>query len=310
MKIHEKEQVIEKAQKEKIIQTSCDGCVFGEPQSNDNENLSDYCKLDRLDKLQKSGAEIISVGTSQQGSNYKIINNRVCNMLRGDTWKEVKEQKGIKESELKEEARKETQIRCHFLVYMRPGDFTKNLDEKGKRQNYKKRINDVCVSVKSIEDGNISPKKITIVNNSEIGPYDFVNYFRIQSKEMGVKSEWNMEYIKEEASKASTGEESYNRCIDFAFRNVKTHYFCVFFEGEIVPKNYLSKIDSAINDDLERFLLLMPQDGHGGFFSQTLAYKQFGGNKRQDFITKIKEESKEQECQNIIRPLSQIIKSL
>lgn len=309
MKIENKIDVIKDAQEDKIMQTSCDGCVFGKTQKNDNENLSDYCELNRLEKLKNSGAEIVNVQATQKDFNYKIINNRVCNMLRGEPWKIIKTKTyGVPEEKLKDEARKEISVKCNLLIYLNTEDFTKGFDARERKRNYRNRIKNICLSLKNLYEARVKPEKVTFVNNSEIGGYEFVDLFKIESGKIDLNIKWNMEYIKSDDIKALPAQEAYDKCVDIALKNVKSNYFCVFFEDDKIPQDYLNKIDEEINDNLEKFLLLLPEEGKGGLFSQTLIYRQFKGSQGENFISKMKEESKEQKCENIIRPLSQIIK--
>ena len=120
-----------------------------------------------------------------------------------------------------------------------------------------------------------------------------------------------MEYISQEDTKDMEKKERYLKCVDIASKNVKSMYYSFFKEGDTVPPNYLSDIDHAINDELQKFLVLLPKDKRTGLFVQRLIYTQFGGNKGHlDFLSKIKEESKEQKCQNMIQPLSKIVNNL
>jgi hypothetical protein len=88
----------------------------------------------------------------------------------------------------------------------------------------------------------------------------------------------------------------------------KSQWFALFFEEDNVDRQYLSKIDSSLNDKMNRFLILFPEKkNEGGLLIQKMAYKQFYGNRDGDFIEKLKKGAEEQKCQNLIQPLSRVI---
>lgn len=310
MKIINKEEAISHAEENKILQTTCKGCTFSSSQDNDNENLDDYCSVGRLEKFKKSGSEIVNVECSQKDRNYKIVNGSICTMMRGSVWEKFKKEKGFKEPEFPELARTEINLRCAFFIYM-PQDKNKIEDEKEKRKHDKERVHKVAKTMKSIDSGKIPAEKIVIINNTYITPYEFITYLRRELQELNVPTKWNMEYISQQETKDLEKKEAYLKCVDVASKNVKSMYYSFFKEGDIVPPDYLSDIDFAINDDLQKFLVLLPKDERTGLFIQRLIYSQFGGNKGHlDFLSKIKEESKEQKCQNMIQPLGKIVNSL
>ena len=308
-----KENLIKEAEEKKQMQTICGDCVFGETKEQDNENLSDYCKADRLESLSKNGATIVNVETEQKNKNYKAVINRICNMFRNEEWKRIfTVERDVKEGGLVDLAREECKIRCNLIIYVCDKDNDNQSKEESEfRKKSKERIRSIAKSMKIAEDAELPPQHITIVNNTKISPYNFINWLRIECEQLDIKVKWNMEYITNASTVKIKDEfDAQGQCIDIVAKSKlsKCHYICVFFEGEEIPKNYLSSIDSLINDKSERILAVVPESkGVGGLFIQKMAYSQFEGYKGGDFMEKITKIAKEQECQDLIKKMSDIL---
>ena len=284
---------------------------------NDKQDLSDYCVTGKLESFKDNGCEILSVDSVQKNKNYKAVFGRICNMFRPESWSDAKKERGITlEKDLIKEARKECNVVCSFVIYCGKDDsgFSSLDDSPEKRKWAKKRIRSIADTMKSCEQGKILPYHIIVVNHTEsISAYDFLNWLRIECSEIELKSKWNMEYITGGSDvNKSEKEDVIGQCLDIVIKNSRSHYFSLFFEGDSVPENYLSDIDSYINDESKRFLILTPKDEKtGGLFMQKIAYSQFGGNKKGvSVLEKITQEAEEQECKEMIQPLSSVVKSL
>ena len=303
-----KEDAVKTTEEGKTMQTACWDCVFAKRQKNSNENLDDFCSAKRLYPLSKNGAEIIDVSAEQKGEKFKIVNKRICNMFRTNIWKEYVAKDGIiEEKDLLSQARKEINLICTCILYV--SDFDKKETGELSRKEIKERVNKVAKDMNTLCSGRVSPAHITVINNTSIKPYDFLNYLRIETNNFdNINCPWNMEYINSGSIEITDSSELYRRCLDIVTKNDKSHYFSIFFEGNKISQEYLSKIDEALNDKTERFLVLLPEkEEDGGLFIQKIAYKQFLGNREGSFVEKIKEEAEKQECQNMIQPLNKII---
>lgn len=303
-----KEDAVKTTAEGKTMQTACWDCVFGKSQKNDNDNLEDYCSAKRLYPLSKNGAEIIDVSSEQKGEKFKIVNKRICNMFRTNIWKENVAKKGItEESEMLSQAREEINLICTCILYV--SDSGEKDAKELSRAEIKDRVNKVAKDMNTLCSGRVSPAHITVINNTSITPYDFLNYLRIETSNFeNIKCKWNMEYINPKSISIPDSSELYRRCLDIVTKNDKSHYFSIFFEGNKISQEYLSKIDEALNDKTQRFLVLFPEkEEDGGLFIQKIAYKQFLGNREGSFLEKIKEQSEKQKCQNMIQPLSKVM---
>ena len=182
-------------------------------------------------------------------------------------------------------------------------------NEQQRRSLAKQRLESVAKLMKSAEQGDVTPTEVVIINDTDIKPYDFINFLRIQIQTYDVSLKWRMEYIAN--SDIIKDKTVTSTCLSLSQKANDSNYFCIFFEGQLVLKNYLSDINKAIIKRLERFLILTPKDKRGGgLFIQKRVFQQFGGDKKIDFVTKISEELESQKCQNLIQPLSKIVKGL
>jgi hypothetical protein len=314
MKIIKEKDAIIKTAKDKNLFTMCDGCIFGSSHPNDNENISDYCSIGRLEKFQKNGAEILNVEfESDPGNNSKLINGRVCNMLRGVQWKESRKKEGLKDEELKARAIEESYINCSAIFYVGKGEGGSDATYPDLiSYNWKKEAFDsVCESIKKLDSEKVRPSHVFIINNSGVDAFEFLTEIRRRFDRMNIGLKWTMEHIADkEIRQIESEEQQALACVDIACKNVKSVYYCVFLLGGKIPSGYLDKIDNEINENLSRFLILKPEEGVNGLFVQHRAHKQFIGNKGgKNIIEKIEYLSSEQQCQEIIQPLKKAMES-
>jgi len=285
-------------QQGKTIQGSCRGCIFGNLSENSDESLENCCEVGRLQSFNELAVEILNVqDIEDKDKNYKIINGRICNMLRNSVWKEIRKEKDgiVDKDELAKIAREELRIPCAFIVYCGTKDGM--TDEE--------IIDELSATLVDIDKGEIPPKEIIIINDTtQISPFNFLTLVRRRVEKFNIKSKWIMEFIKRPEGYSSTNPENINQCIDLAFKNVKTPYYSFFYSGDSVNSDYLSNIDARLNDDLERFLAIIPENQAremSGMIVQRLAHKQFYGNKNMSIIEKLNQLAEDQECKHLIK---------
>tara|TARA_Y100001938_G_C8074820_1_gene425354 strand:- start:380 stop:1381 length:1002 start_codon:yes stop_codon:yes gene_type:complete len=331
MNIISENEANEQAQNDKIIQTCCNGCVFAKPQPDDNTNLDDYCSAGRLSKFKEVGASLLSIRLESEDNdggealNYKAVNERACNLLRSVRWKAIMEHRGVED--LLAQAKKEIELSCTLIIYI---DETKAITDK---DQIEKIVSSVIDTYRTIELSDIQPKNVSIINPC-IMPTEFVNLFRKKIVEMyndpdmpeEIRTPWNMEYIPyqdaEEIAKLETaGEEKslppeqfrlsfIKRHIDLSAKESKAGYWSFFFAGNSVPKNYLSDINNYINVDLNRLIALRGDDDISpGMLVQNLIHKQLSGNKGGYILDKIDQLTKDQECPEILKKISEVVKN-
>jgi len=85
----------------------------------------------------------------------------------------------------------------------------------------------------------------------------------------------------------------------------------VFNAGYEVPAGLLSKIDELLNDNLDRFLQIEPDENGNGWMVNAKLSKALGGiGNIESFIQMIKAQAEEQECPYLTRPYQEILELL
>lgn len=290
----------EYAQKNKVMFTSCKDCVFF--------SSPETCSCKRLDKFEENGVDIVSINAEPD---YKVVNGRVCNMFRTDNWLKALKISSETKDELEKIARKEIGIRCDFIVVCHNESEADSLTDDDLRKKTKEKIHKIAQTMKSAESAEIQPQEIILLNESWIQPYDFINYLRIECKNMGIKSKWRLEHFNKDVfdteDEASESEKAFMKNV---FKSVKSGYCAVFNDGEEIRKDYLSKIDSFLNDQLKAFLILKPEKGLSGLLLNSILFKQFFGTGKYSFDKFFKQLEKaveEQKCTHLVQHLSKIL---
>jgi len=267
---NEKEFPLEAASNE--AETICRDCAFAVY----DEETQTGCSIGKIDKFEKQGAEIIEV-YDETNKEFYVIKGRVCVSWRGSDWKE----KNKGRDDWAEIVAKETMVRMDAIIYMSK-DTT---------------LADVEKTVLSLKNNTIKPAQLTLVNNgSEI---DRPTLARICNAS---EFKWRVENIQEE-------DASRMRGIDIAIKKVNANdynYYCIFDAGKKVPTNFISDINSSLNDDLNRFLALRSDDGNGDV-GQILMHKRIGGNRDKPFLDKIEHTTRSQGCPNLLQETSNVV---
>lgn len=293
----------EYAQANKIIYSSCQNCVFfSSPES---------CACGRLEKFKEYTPSVVDIVSEEGDKIHKVINGRICNMYRTKDWLRAKKSSLEQAQSI---ARKEIYIQCTFIILCKEDEDIKNAkDEKEARKKSKKKISKIIDTMKSIDSAEIPPKEVVILNESCIQPYDFINYLRIQCEEDDIKCKWRLEHFSKENFEVTEDESPEDYFLKNVFKTIKTGYCAIFKESEAIPKKYLLSIDKFLNDDLNAFVLLKPDEGTSGMFLNSVLFKQFLNNKSkytlEEFFDKIEKTLEEQKCKHLIQSLSKALKS-
>lgn len=245
------------------INTSCVDCCFakfiGDKQTG--------CEIGRIEKYKESSVNVIEAYDDEKEF---FVLETFCNCHRNEFWKES----GIYHRPFYknpiDRVRDENKIRCGFNVLV----------------NKKSSFDELKTTLESISDQeNITPSYIIVTNCSDIDRSDIVGVLHEifddkDSPEKGVK--FFYVHLMEENPTDS-------RCLDVSFSRAKNGYYALFKAGSKVPKNYLSKINHAINEELMRFVALEPEDGlFNGLFLNATTYKLLRGNNMKPILEKIR----------------------
>ena len=253
-------------------ETICRDCAFAVY----DEDSQTGCSIGKLDKFEEQGAEIIEV-YDETNKEFYVVKGRVCVHWRGSDWKN--KYKG--RDDWDQIVAKETMVRIDANIYLDKNSTLVELDR----------------TVKSLQKGKIKPVQITIINNCST-----ITRQLLASCGMNSGLRWRVESITED-------DASRLRCIDIAVRKVNANefnYYCIFDAGKKVPTNFISDINSSLNEDMNRFLALRSEDGNGDV-GQVLMHKRIGGNRDKPFLDKIEHTTRSQGCPNLLQETSKIV---
>ena len=267
-------------------QTACRDCAFAEFDGNSQTG----CKLGKIEKFKQNGASVKEV-FDETDKEYFVIDGRFCVFWRRPSW--LKKNEVVKLGAEKA-ARKEVQARFAAVVHISESSSPKDVEK----------------TVDSLLKQNPQPEKLVFANTSSIKPSKLValgKHFSINlqiPKEKGC-SYWKIEQIKED-------DVDFSRAVDIAVKGLSANdqnYYCGFNAGFEVPIDFTNKIDSSINDDMNRFLLLTSEN-ENGFVGQIHMHKSIGGNYGRNFVDKMKTVTEEQKCPHLIQKITDIVPSM
>lgn len=227
------------------IDTICRDCVFAEWQGSEQIN----CKINRLEKFQDVGTELVKE-TNESGKTYFRIMGRICNTCRhSDTLDGVPSRKWAKQ------VREEVRVRVAMAVYV-------DADSS---------YEDAIRSLDSIYQQTVKPREVIVIYNNQNGgdASKYANW--LWSQNDGIT--WKVESIKVDADMGTA--------IDYTMKpgNLTSTFFTVCHAGAVYTSDYIEKIDKSINDDLERFVALLPDKFGNGALIQVGLHNMLQGNK-------------------------------
>jgi len=256
------------------IETICRHCIFAEW---DDVRRQEGCFPGILEKYRQQGAKIRNP-IDKDSYKYFTLPGRVCMYCRQQKWADEKEVASLLDAV--DKVRKEVELRCTAIVYV-------GRDET---------LDDALKTAKALEANTaLQPTRMLFIINNDIKPNQFVSWAHYQ-----LHLPWQFELVLEP-------DVGVKRCLDLAVKKVDDMWFAFFRAGFEPPDDFFWCIDHYLNDELGRFLVLLPEE-ESGLVLQRVAHKIFGGNiGEHDIVEKIQILAKEQECQNLVIPASQII---
>lgn len=272
---------------QRVVDTCCLGCVFaqGKFTTQDNDKLKfcqdKYgCSMGVLSQLKTQGAEFQDC-VDREDNEFYVIRGRVCPFHRTPNWKgwgqaeqDVEKARAI--------ARKEVTIRPDVVIY-----FDASMCEE-----------DISTTIDALNDGDIKPQRVYLINNGDLLPSQVM---KIMSK---CPLPWRTETL-------SNRPQMCSRALDIITKKCTGIFVTYFNAGYAPPKDFFVPIDVALHDDLDKFILLEPlSDGINGLTVLRQFYKQAGGNIDSPITDKAKRISKEQQCQYLVRPVTDIVTQL
>ena len=239
------------------ITTACVDCVFAKFVGNTQSD----CELGRIEKFKQNGTKVEEAYNDEK--EFFIVKG-FCNGHRNDFWKETGTYHRPFYKNPTERVRQENLIRCGFNVLMTKGHSIEDL---------KKTIDSI------VNQEEINPYYIIVSCSADVERYEIVNYLQnlLQPKE-----------IKFFFVSIADGEATADRCLDVSFARAKNGYYAIFSSGDIVPSNFLFKINHALNEEMLRIVALGPEENSiSGLFMNATTYKLLRGNIVKPIMEKI-----------------------
>lgn len=226
-----------------LYETSCKDCCFA---TYDGKTQMG-CQFDRIEKFRNQGIEVVEVH-DDEAEFYLIKSACLLHRHKKSPWAMQTPGRLRRET-----ARREIALVFDAVIFM------------GEDHS----VEQVKATVDSMLTQKHQPRKVrVVVNRDDIIPMDIRTL---------LPDQWEVQFVMErrEGQRVSRG-----RCIDIAVVESKSHFYAVFDAGTIVPESFFSSIDHAINDNLDRFVLLEPDNKYGnGMVVMTRSHEYFGGNK-------------------------------
>lgn len=205
------------------------------------------CKLGNLDKFVKIGD---SVRIDELGA---IVEGRICPSWRNNVWQKKRE--GDLQ-ELGKLVRKENALKIDAVIPFEEGDNADYLI---------KLLNDIVLQT-------YKPQNVYFLDNqTRVPPSFFINKLR----EYDERLNWKYTKILVPNQDIELGWEE----LVGQFKQKPSDYFISIPNGVSISPQYLSIIDSAYNDQLERFLLIEETSGLKVVQTQQLTNAQWGAGR-------------------------------
>lgn len=253
------------------ISTSCGDCIFA---VRDGDKQTG-CEFDRLDGFYENGAIIVEQEHPTKHHKHFVVLGRFCNACRNHEWGDrhpVQEWEDI--------VRKEFSVRVSMIIYM----------------DNSTSLSDLSRTLESIRYQNPAPHGIYVVaNNPSLEARVFVNLFR----SMKLPCKWEFRHMQPDDDGMYPGS---GYAVDMTLKTCKSTYYSLCTAGFVYPSNYLATIENAINQDMVRFIALLPMDDAGnGLVVQTSLHNYVHGNKEVSIAQKLLEISSEEKTQHMIK---------
>jgi len=229
------------------VHTACRTCVFAQ-----YEGLTQTgCKVGRIDQYKEQDGEAVVEAYTLDGGKeveFYVVNGRLCNLFRDRASHWASEHKDNHEKQ----ARKEVRLKMAFLVYLGEGLTVESLKE----------------TAKSIKAQAILPHLVLFINNQSTVKPGEINVALWQT--LGNAVTWRINAVVERGENGA--RVSRERALDIAAfslpnpavsKTACATCYAVFYPGFVVPRDFISSIDQAVNGNLDRFRLLTPlEDGN------------------------------------------------
>ena len=226
------------------IHTSCKDCVFAKY---DNNTQVD-CDAGMLQRYGSKNFKVIEVEDNEK--EFYVIDEKICMLKRESTWANYDKKKTC--SELAQQARKECKIKYQVLITNNHNDLP-SLEK----------------TILSLSNQTIKPSHITIIHPDAIP----INRLDLCTILQATGIPWNVKNVL-------TTDTNPIYWMTILLQKCSFPFIGIFNAGIDVPLNTFEDIDNYINDDLQYFLALTPNDSEQGFVIPYTVYSHFNEKDR------------------------------
>lgn len=270
---------------ERVVETCCMGCVFSEGSFSGPQDKVKFiqnklgCRMGVLGRFQHQGEELVDA-TDENNSEFYVIRGRVCPFFRTPRWS------GWQKGDMREamaQVRRESSLRPDVVIY-----YDQSMEPSA--------ILDTAWALN--DSSGIKPQRLYIANNSEMRPSQMMKLMK------DCPLPWRAETMIED-------ECTLGRSLDVVTKKCENVFVTYFQAGYKPPLNFFDPIDSALYDELDKFICLEPLPGGiNGLTVMRLFYRQADGNARSWIWEKAKKISEDQKCQYLVRPVTELVSQL
>lgn len=235
------------------IYTSCRECVF----ANYKNNTQIGCKLNKIEDYKNANIEVLDM-YDDEGKEFFIINERFCLFFRT---KELMEKHPINTWE--EIVKLQTKVPYNVILFLNKEDTLKDLKN----------------SIKQIQNQEIKPNLITIVNKQYLSYVDNPDKYIKPSKILEILSNSN---IHKYSIKNIYDDDLIDRdLIDLCYDSNKDNpypFYVVFKANKNIPEEFSKEFNSAILIKMLQLGFVKPIDDLHGMIVNKIAHKKHAGN--------------------------------
>ena len=233
-----------------VSTTSCRQCVFAEYE----DNVQTDCAAGRFELFNKNGIDLVYAEDAEK--KFYLVKDKACIYFRHiDSCVELLESKTI--SELKDMIRSSLKIPYHVLLFLRKGDTLEDLKKRLSElesQSVKPRI--VSVIDRTHSETDMTPKIVGLFHNT----YSF-EHWRTQRV---VSTDNSDMYI-----------------VDICYDNTKSIkylFYTIFEVSKPIPSSFSEEIHHSVQEKMQSFVLLEPNDEGTGKTVLKIAHAKYGGH--------------------------------
>lgn len=239
------------------LHQACRDCIFAKYDGKTQVG----CQLGRLEVYRERGQVVEAYDNDLE---FDVVNGTACHFFRDRNSAWAKKFADTPATQ----ARKEVTMRIEVIVILQDGDTIEKLKN----------------TIESVKSQELQPTAVYVIHNADALNIGDVHVFLVKNA-LGLN--WTLTDICKRAPIG--GRISWGECVDEIFSKLHGHFYVLVTPGQALPSAFLLNIDRAINDNMDRFSVLLYDLPHAQVGVVQHGFHQaFDGNKpgyAEDFRT-------------------------